>query len=81
MAAFGYTLSSEESGARELVAHAARAEEVGFSFAVISDHFHPWVDRQGTAHVYLHQVGPDQDGFFEAYGREILPPAERGLSD
>lgn len=49
MAAIGYTLSSEESGARELVAHAARAEEVGFSFAVISDHFHPWVDRQGNS--------------------------------
>jgi coenzyme F420-dependent glucose-6-phosphate dehydrogenase len=49
MAAIGYTLSSEENGARELVAHAVRAEEVGFSFAVISDHFHPWVDRQGES--------------------------------
>lgn len=49
MAAIGYTLSSEESGARELAAQAARAEEVGFSFAVISDHFHPWVDRQGNS--------------------------------
>jgi G6PDH family F420-dependent oxidoreductase len=47
MTAIGYTLSSEENGAPELVAQAARAEEVGFSFAVISDHFHPWVDRQG----------------------------------
>jgi coenzyme F420-dependent glucose-6-phosphate dehydrogenase len=49
MTAIGYTLSSEEHGARELVAQAARAEEVGFSFAVISDHFHPWVDRQGQS--------------------------------
>jgi G6PDH family F420-dependent oxidoreductase len=47
--AIGYTLSSEENGARELVAQARRAEEVGFSFAVISDHFHPWVDRQGNS--------------------------------
>ena len=49
MAAIGYTLSSEENGARELVAQAARAEEVGFTFAGISDHFHPWVDRQGES--------------------------------
>lgn len=49
MAAIGYTLASEEHGARELVAHAARAEEVGFSFAVISDHFHPWVEAQGNS--------------------------------
>jgi coenzyme F420-dependent glucose-6-phosphate dehydrogenase len=49
MTAIGYTLSSEEHGARELVAQAARAEEAGFSFAVISDHFHPWVDRQGNS--------------------------------
>jgi coenzyme F420-dependent glucose-6-phosphate dehydrogenase len=49
MTAIGYTLASEEHGARELVAHAARAEEVGFTFAVISDHFHPWVDRQGNS--------------------------------
>ncbi len=49
MTAIGYTLASEESGARQLVAEAVRAEEVGFSFAAISDHFHPWVDRQGNS--------------------------------
>jgi coenzyme F420-dependent glucose-6-phosphate dehydrogenase len=47
--AIGYTLSSEENSAGELVAQAARAEEIGFTFAVISDHFHPWVDRQGES--------------------------------
>jgi coenzyme F420-dependent glucose-6-phosphate dehydrogenase len=47
MAEFGYKLSSEEHGPTELVAAARRAEEVGFSFAAISDHFHPWIDRQG----------------------------------
>jgi len=45
----GYTLSSEEFGPNELVNLAARAEEVGFSFAVISDHFHPWISRQGNS--------------------------------
>ena len=45
----GYWLSSEEHGPRDLVAHGVRAEEVGFTTAMISDHFQPWVRRQGQA--------------------------------
>jgi G6PDH family F420-dependent oxidoreductase len=45
----GYALSSEEHGPLELVRNARRAEEAGFSFAMISDHFHPWTDRQGSS--------------------------------
>ena len=29
----------------------------------------------GFDHVYVHQVGPNQEGFFEFYEREILPEA------
>jgi G6PDH family F420-dependent oxidoreductase len=43
----GYTLSSEEHPPNELVEHAIRAEQVGFEFCLISDHFHPWTDQQG----------------------------------
>ena len=49
MAQIGFTLSSEEFGPRELVGFAERAEQVGFDFLSISDHFHPWVDRQGNS--------------------------------
>jgi coenzyme F420-dependent glucose-6-phosphate dehydrogenase len=45
--AFGYTLSSEEHAPPELVRNARRAEEVGFDFVSISDHYHPWVSAQG----------------------------------
>ena len=45
----GFTLSCEEHRPRDLVAQAQRAEEVGFGFASISDHFHPWVEAQGQA--------------------------------
>lgn len=45
----GYKLSSEEQGPLALVENAARAEEAGFSFALISDHYHPWIDRQGQS--------------------------------
>src|SRR4026207_1547621 len=47
MPAFGYALSSEEHAPSDLVRNPRLAEEVGFTFALISDHFHPWIDRQG----------------------------------
>jgi len=46
---FGYALSSEEHAPSDLVRHARLAEEAGFEFALISDHFHPWIDRQGNS--------------------------------
>jgi coenzyme F420-dependent glucose-6-phosphate dehydrogenase len=49
MTEFGYWLSSEEHRPLDLVRSAARAEELGFSFAMISDHFHPWLDAQGQS--------------------------------
>jgi G6PDH family F420-dependent oxidoreductase len=49
MTRFGYALSSEEHPPATLVANARRAEAVGFDFAVVSDHFHPWTDRQGNS--------------------------------
>ena len=47
MVKLGYAMSSEEHTPNNLVRHARRAEETGFSFALISDHYHPWVDAQG----------------------------------
>lgn len=43
----GYWMSSEEHTPNDLVRHARQAEEIGFTFAQISDHFHPWTDSQG----------------------------------
>jgi coenzyme F420-dependent glucose-6-phosphate dehydrogenase len=47
MVRLGYALSSEEHEPRELVRFARAAEDSGFGFAFISDHFHPWIGRQG----------------------------------
>jgi coenzyme F420-dependent glucose-6-phosphate dehydrogenase len=49
MPQLGYALSSEEHAPLELVRNAARAEQAGFGYALISDHFHPWTDRQGES--------------------------------
>ena len=45
----GYTLSSEERQPQELVRVAQMAEAAGFGYALISDHFHPWTDKQGSS--------------------------------
>lgn len=49
IAGIGYALSSEEHEPNQLITHARMAEEVGFKFLLISDHFHPWVPRQGNS--------------------------------
>lgn len=49
MPKIGYALSCEEHPPLDLVRYARSAEEVGFEFALISDHFHPWIDRQGQS--------------------------------
>jgi G6PDH family F420-dependent oxidoreductase len=45
----GYALSSEEHPAPTLVDNARRAEAMGFDALIISDHFHPWLERQGQS--------------------------------
>jgi len=47
MTRIGYAMSSEEHAPNDLVRHARMAEEAGFAFALISDHYHPWTDSQG----------------------------------
>lgn len=45
----GYKLFAEAFSPAELVRQAVRAEEVGFDFVEISDHFHPWLPEHGHA--------------------------------
>ncbi|HEX6874982.1 MAG TPA: TIGR03557 family F420-dependent LLM class oxidoreductase, partial [Nocardioidaceae bacterium] len=49
MTRYGYTLMTEQSGPRELVRYAGGAEQAGFDFEVMSDHYFPWLDEQGHA--------------------------------
>jgi G6PDH family F420-dependent oxidoreductase len=54
---FGYFLSSEEHGPRDLVHQARMAEASGFEALWISDHFHPWLDTQGEASFVWSVIG------------------------
>ncbi len=49
MIKLGYKLMSEEHGPNDLVRNVKRAEQAGFDFAAISDHFFPWLEEQGHA--------------------------------
>ena len=47
MTSIGYTMMCEQAGPKQLVRDVGLAEEAGFDFAVISDHYFPWLDAQG----------------------------------
>jgi coenzyme F420-dependent glucose-6-phosphate dehydrogenase len=47
MTEIGFSLSSEEHTPLDIVRWAERAEQAGFGYALISDHYHPWTDSQG----------------------------------
>jgi G6PDH family F420-dependent oxidoreductase len=57
MLTLGYKLSSEEFGPNDLVRLGRMAEEHGFAFALISDHFHPWTDAQGQSPLVWSVIG------------------------
>jgi G6PDH family F420-dependent oxidoreductase len=46
---FGYFLLSEEHSPNKLLEDAIAAEQAGFDSIFISDHYHPWTDRQGES--------------------------------
>ncbi len=45
----GCSLLGEELRPEQLLSSAQRAEKAGFKFALVSDHFHPWIDAQGQS--------------------------------
>ena len=49
MAEVGFFISSEEHGPQRMVEYARMAEQAGFRSVLLSDHFHPWLERQGES--------------------------------
>jgi hypothetical protein len=89
MSEIGAFLSSEEHGPKALIAQAQMAEAAHVRGVFVSDHFHPWIDAQGQSpfvwsvvggiaeagfdKIYVNQIGPEQEGFFEFYEKELRP--------
>ncbi|WP_236008579.1 TIGR03557 family F420-dependent LLM class oxidoreductase [Actinomadura physcomitrii] len=44
---FGYTLLCEQTPPKQLVTDLVEAEDAGFDYSVISDHYFPWLEAQG----------------------------------
>lgn len=57
MATVGYFLASEECQPDLLLEQARLAQEAGFSALAISDHYHPWVDAQGSSAFVWSTIG------------------------
>ena len=49
MTTFGYHASHEQHAPSELLEYVRLAEQAGFAAGMCSDHFHPWVARQGQS--------------------------------
>lgn len=47
MTSYGYTMMCEQSDPKSLVEDVRLAEQAGFEFSVISDHYFPWLDAMG----------------------------------
>ncbi|MGB9937345.1 MAG: TIGR03557 family F420-dependent LLM class oxidoreductase [Methanobacterium sp.] len=45
----GYKLGSEKYPPLDLVCFSKQAEDAGFDYVMISDHFHPWTNTQGNS--------------------------------
>jgi G6PDH family F420-dependent oxidoreductase len=43
----GYKLATEGFAPKEIIRQAVAAEQAGFDFVEMSDHYHPWVEAQG----------------------------------
>lgn len=49
MVKIGFKLASEIYPSLELVNYARQAEDAGFDFVMISDHYHPWTNQDGNS--------------------------------
>jgi G6PDH family F420-dependent oxidoreductase len=47
MTQFGYTAMCEQTPVKQLVSDLVSAEQAGFDFSVMSDHYFPWIEEQG----------------------------------
>jgi coenzyme F420-dependent glucose-6-phosphate dehydrogenase len=75
---YGYKVSAEQFGPRELLGYAALAEELGLETIAISDHFQPWRHTGGHAPNALTWLGAAGERTESALlGTSVLTPTMR----
>jgi len=77
----GYKLAAEGFGPKELIRQAVLAEQAGFDFVEMSDHYHPWLEAQGhsaftwnLAVRHRHEDRTDRPGHRRDLPVGALPP-------
>lgn len=53
----GFTLSSEEFGPNRLAYLGFLAERYGFRFVMVTDHYHPWINKEGHSPFVWNVIG------------------------
>jgi coenzyme F420-dependent glucose-6-phosphate dehydrogenase len=75
---FGYKVSAEQFGPRDLIEFTVAAEQSGFDTAAISDHFQPWRHTGGHAPFSLAWLGAAGQATSRiALGTSVLTPTFR----
>jgi len=75
---FGYKVSAEQFGPRDLIEFTVAAEQCGFDTAAISDHFQPWRHTGGHAPFSLAWLGAAGQATSRiALGTSVLTPTFR----
>jgi coenzyme F420-dependent glucose-6-phosphate dehydrogenase len=75
---FGYKVSAEQFGPRDLIEFTVAAEQCGFDTAAISDHFQPWRHTGGHAPFSLAWLGAAGQATRRiALGTSVLTPTFR----
>ncbi|MDH2425150.1 LLM class F420-dependent oxidoreductase [Sphaerisporangium sp. TRM90804] len=67
MANIGYTMMCEQTPPKQLVHDVVQAERAGFDYAVISDHYFPWLEEMGHSPYAWSVLGA------AAYATERIP--------
>jgi hypothetical protein len=80
VATFGYTMMCEQSRPDALVRDLQQAEDAGFDFSVISDHYFPWLHEQGHSGYAWSLLGAAAHDV-EEHVRHIRPYVEAGFTE
>ncbi|MEM3857471.1 MAG: TIGR03557 family F420-dependent LLM class oxidoreductase [Thermoprotei archaeon] len=75
---FGYRAAQEEHDAVSLIRNSVHAEQLGFEFIVVSDHFHPWFNTDAHACFAMSWLGAlGQATKSVRFGTGVTPPIGR----
>lgn len=77
MATIGYAAMCEQFHPNDLLRYCKQAEQAGFSAAMVSDHFHPWVPRQGQSAFVWALLGAIGATTSLRFGTGVTPPGYR----